>query len=320
MICSLQRILTQDPTKIPIKNCHEMVQDAQGRLILLTDHTKNNVLIYDRAGKVLNTWTLNYEGAHGLTLATEGTDQFLFVTDSEMNKFCKTDLDGKVLFEKTYPKEISDYERIAKERSAASGNEVTPDSLFKPTETAIGPNGDIYVADGYGLDFIIQYDAKGNYIRHFAGKGDGETQLQNAHGVALDTRNPNNPTLLVTSRAKQEFKRFTLDGAYIETIKTPGCWICRPVIHGEELYFPVIVTKTWWGYDGLVLVMDKDNKVVSAPGGSEPIYKDGVLQEIEYDGLTLLNPHDVCIDDDKNIYVAQWYSGKTYPVKLERVG
>ena len=42
---------------------------------------------------------------------------------------------------------------------------------FKPTETAIAPNGDIYVADGYGLDFIIQYDKSGNYIRHFGGKG-----------------------------------------------------------------------------------------------------------------------------------------------------
>ena len=30
---------------------------------------------------------------------------------------------------------------------------------FKPTETAIAPNGDIYVADGYGLDFIIHYDS-----------------------------------------------------------------------------------------------------------------------------------------------------------------
>jgi hypothetical protein len=29
--------------------------------------------------------------------------------------------------------------------------------------------------------------------------------------------------------------------------------------------------------------------------------------------------HDVCIDEDKNVYVAQWNAGNTYPVKLERV-
>ena len=28
---------------------------------------------------------------------------------------------------------------------------------------------------------------------------------------------------------------------------------------------------------------------------------------------------DVCIDDDKNIYVCQWNAEKTYPIKLERV-
>jgi DNA-binding beta-propeller fold protein YncE len=41
---------------------------------------------------------------------------------------------------------------------------------FVPTETAINPaNGDIYVADGYGSQYIIQYDSKGRYIRHFGG-------------------------------------------------------------------------------------------------------------------------------------------------------
>lgn len=302
-----------DPTNVPVQNCHEMVQDAQGRLILATDHVKNNIIIYDRSGKVLDTWTLDLIGAHGLTIATEGEEQFLFITDSELNKVVKTTLDGKVLFEINYPKEIATYEEQAK------GNERTAASFFKPTEVAVAPNGDFYVADGYGLDYIIRYDSKGNYISHFGGKGDDATQLQNAHGVTLDTRNPNNVELLVTSRAKQEFKRFSLDGEHLETIPTPGCWICRPVIQGEELYFPVIVTKTWGAYDGLVIVLDKNNTIISAPGGSAPVYKNGILQPIEYDGLTFLNPHDVCIDNDKNIYVPQWYSGKTYPIMLERV-
>ena len=34
-------------------------------------------------------------------------------------------------------------------------------SLFKPTEITVAANGDFYVADGYGLDFIIQYDHNG---------------------------------------------------------------------------------------------------------------------------------------------------------------
>ena len=294
----------QDPAKIPVKDCHEMVQDKKGRLILLTNETKNNVLAYDTSGKVLETWGTEFPGAHGLTLTQEGGEEFLFITDHDRHMVFKTDMSGKVLLSLEYPKETGAYESA---------------DQYKPTEVAVAPNGDFYVADGYGLDYIIQYSAKGEYIRHFGGKGEESHQFSTAHGVCLDQRDPQNPILLVTSRSTQEFKRFTLDGTYQDTIKLPGAWICRPVIHGDELYFAVIVTKTWWGYDGLVIVLDKDNKVVSAPGGTQPEYEAGVLKEIEYDGATFLNPHDVCIDNDKNIYVPQWFSGKTYPVRLERV-
>jgi hypothetical protein len=29
--------------------------------------------------------------------------------------------------------------------------------------------------------------------------------------------------------------------------------------------------------------------------------------------------HDVCVDDDENLYVCQWNADKTYPIKLVRV-
>jgi hypothetical protein len=31
------------------------------------------------------------------------------------------------------------------------------------------------------------------------------------------------------------------------------------------------------------------------------------------------HPHDVCVDDEGSIYVAQWASGKVYPYKLSKV-
>ena len=56
-----------------------------------------------------------------------------------------------------------------------------------PTGTAIAPNGDVYVADGYGSQFIIQYDHKGNYIRHFGGAGKGKDNLfMHCHDVCVD--------------------------------------------------------------------------------------------------------------------------------------
>jgi hypothetical protein len=59
--------------------------------------------------------------------------------------------------------------------------------------------------------------------------------------------------------------------------------------------------------------------VVSNPGGTEPVYEEGVLQKMVQDKPIFKHCHDVCVDDDKNLYIAQWNAGKTYPVKLERV-
>ena len=293
----------QDPLKFPVNDCHEMVFDKKNRIFMTTTHPKNNILIYDRSGKILGSWGTEYPGAHGLTINDEGGEEFLYITDPETHKVCKTTLDGKKVLEIDTPKEIDSYVKK---------------NQFKPTETAIAPNGDIYIADGYGLDFIIQYDSKGNYIHHFGGKGNKEINFDCCHGITIDNRDKKE-TLLITSRTANCFKRFTLDGEYIETIDLPSCYICRPVLKNEMLYFAVIVTKDWGKYDGMLAVLNKQNKVVSLPGGSSPLYQEDKLIAPTYDKQTFMNPHDVCIDSDENLYVPQWNSGKTYPVKLTRV-
>ena len=294
----------QNSNTYPVNHCHEMVMDSKNRIILTTTHPKNNILIYDRSGKVLDSWGLNYPGAHGLSIVDQGGEEFLFVTDPDSNKFCKTTLKGEKLIELSYPKEIKAYSNA---------------SQFKPTEIAVAENGDFYVADGYGLDYVIQYDSKGNYIRHFGGHGNGDDLFDCCHGITIDNRDSSNPTLLISSRSKNEFKRFSLDGKWIETIKLPGCYVCRPVIKGDFLLFAVIVTKDWGVYDGMLAVLDKNNKVVSFPGGSIPSYNEKTLIKPEYDQVSFRNPHDVCVDNDWNLYVPQWNSGKTYPIKLTRV-
>ena len=293
----------QDPTQFPVNDCHEMILDKKNRIFMTTTHPKNNILIYDRGGKILGSWGTDYPGAHGLTISEEGEEEFLFITDPETHKVCKTTLKGKKLLEINTPREISDYKS---------------EDQFKPTETAIAPNGDIYVADGYGLDFIIQYDKSGNYIRHFGGKGNKDDHFDCCHGIVFDSRDKNN-SLLITSRSENVFKRFTPDGKHIETINLPSCYICRPVLKNGMLYFAVIVTKDWGTYDGMLAVLDENNSVISFPGGSKPVYNNSQLIASVYDQSTFFNPHDVCVDNDEDIYVPQWNSGKTYPLKLTRV-
>ncbi|AHF14709.1 NHL repeat-containing protein [Niabella soli] len=293
-----------DVAKYPVNNCHEMLQDRKGRILLLTDETKNNVIIYDKNGKYLNSWGTEYPGAHGLTLFNENGTEVLFICDNKRHQVIKTTIDGKVLMVLDYPKETGEY---------------TKADEYIPTETAIAANGDIYVVDGYGKDFVIQYDAKGRYIRHFGGRGTEAKHLKNAHGICIDKRK-GKPVLIVTSRQQNAFKRYTMEGVYLDSIELPGAWVCRPVIHGDYLHAAVLQSNSLQGkQSGFVTILDKNNKVVSNLAGSDPVYNGGQLQEMSQSLKVFDYPHDVCIDDEENMYVAQWNSGKVYPYKLELI-
>jgi hypothetical protein len=247
-------------TNTPLANCHEMVQDSKGRLIMLGDHTHNNILIFDKSGKLLDYWGTALPGGHGLSISKEGGEDFLLLTDcgwaldrtgntyGQSGQVLKTTVDGKLIFAIGHPRTIGIYK------------DTEP---FKPTETAVAPNGDIYVADGYGSD-------------------------------------------------------------YIKRIDMPGMYVCRAVINDSNIYAGVCWSKNAQGkqFDGsgFVTILDKDNKVISNPGGDAPVYKNGILQQtLQAKNATFMHGHDVCIDEDKSIYVCQWNANHTAPVKLTRV-
>jgi hypothetical protein len=297
-----------DSSKFPVNNCHEMVQDSKGRLIMIGDEVKNNILVYDRSGKLLDSWGHEYPGGHGLTLWNANGEEFLFISDPNLGKVFKTDMKGKVLLTIGHPSTAGAYKA---------------EMPFKPTETAIGPDGTIYVADGYGSQWVLRYTMNGEYIDKFGGPGDEEHQFATAHGIAIDARNKSNPTLLVTSRVHNSFKRFTLDGKYLSTIFLPGAFVCRPVLDGDNLYAGVCWSRLKYlnqtPNSGFVTILDKNDKVISNPGGTKPEYRNGQLELMVQNYNQFMHCHDVCVDNDKNIYICQWNAKKTYPVKLVRV-
>src|SRR6185503_2874994 len=40
-----------DASKLPVNDCHEMVQDAKGRIVLFTNETKNNIIFFNNKGR-----------------------------------------------------------------------------------------------------------------------------------------------------------------------------------------------------------------------------------------------------------------------------
>lgn len=300
-----------DPAKTPVKDCHEMVQSADGRLFLLTNHKLNNVLIYDVKGALLGTWTLGLGGAHGLTLHREADGrEFLYLTDPGAGRVVKATLEGQIVLELPHPAKVEAYK---------------PTDLYNPTETAIAPNGDIYVADGYGSQFILRFSKDGQFISKFGGKSTQPTnpgRFMQAHGIALDTRGEK-PLLVVTERVRNEFNWFTLEGVPVHGVYLPGAYISRPVIHGQHLYSGVCFGakpddyRMWQGR-GFVTILDETGKVLSNPGGLTPQYEDGRLKVMLQDKPIFNNCHDVCVDTQSDLYVCQWNSGNVYPYKLHR--
>src|SRR5690606_41916085 len=66
-----------DPTRVPVVNCHEMVMDRKGRMIMVTDEAKHNIITYDQSREPLNSWTLGHDRAHGWPLIDEGAAEQL---------------------------------------------------------------------------------------------------------------------------------------------------------------------------------------------------------------------------------------------------
>jgi hypothetical protein len=292
-----------DAEKHPVNDCHEMVEDSKGRILLLTNETKNNIIVYNKSGRFLQSWGHDFPGAHGLTLHAANGEDFLFITDTAKHQVYKTTIAGKLLMTIDHPVDTGVYNKK---------------EAFVPTETAVLGNGEFYIADGYGAQYIMHYDASGKLKHFFGGRGPEEKHLDNAHGITIDNRG-GNQTLLITDRTKNCFKRFSLAGEWIETIALPGACVCRPVIKGDYLYAAVLRSPSLSAAGtGFVTVLDKNNKVVSNIGGTAPQYTNGALQPMSQSEKIFTHPHDVCVDNHGNIYVAQWASGKVYPYKFKK--
>ena len=301
-----------DPATHPVNDCHEMIEAGDGRLFMLTNHKKNNMLIYSKEGRLLSSWTLGFSGAHGLTWNREADGkEFLYITDTG-GRAVKTTLEGEIVLELPHPQKVGAY---------------TERDTYNPTETAIAPNGDIWVADGYGSQWMLHFDKTGKYLGKFGGRSTQPTnpgKFMQAHGIALDTRGPE-PLLVCTERIRNEFNWFKLDGTHVRGVYLPGAYVSRPVIAGHHLYSGVCFGARpddfrMWRDRGFVTILDEHDQVVSNPGGHAPDYAEGHLHLMLQEQPVFNNCHDVCVDDQGDLYVCQWNSGHVYPYKLRREG
>ena len=290
----------------PVKNCHGLAVDRDGHIILLTDHTKNNVIVYDKRGRLVHKWGTQFPGAHGLTLIREPRREVLFITDLNTHRVVKSTLDGTVLNEWSWPKESGKYSR---------------EDEYRPSWTLHLPSRGFYVLDGYGRDYITHYDESGHFVNTFGGPEGGIVHW-GPHGGMMDFSYQNEPTLLIAMSDQQHLMRMSLGGKILSKTPLPGGNPRQVRLHRSH-YFVAHLGDNWpkdQNCRGFISVLDSKFRVVSNIGGTPPGYEsNGELRPMRHQEDIFRHPHDLAVDADESLYVAQFASGQTYPIKLERV-
>lgn len=284
----------------PVNNCHGIVEDQNENIILLTDHPDCSVIIYDKKGKLLSQWKGEFKQAHGLTIVTEGLREVLFISDTKGNAVYKTTMDGEVLNLWKWPASSGKYQR---------------EQQYKPSWTLHAPNGSFYILDGYGKDYIQHIDKTGKLLNIFGGQEAGINHW-GPHGGIYDNglliAMSDQQYLLKLDEAGKEMARYLLPGGNPRQIQRVG-----------DYYYVAHLADNWpadRNSRGFVSILDKNFKVVSNLGGTPPKYSQkGELEKMAHQGTTFKHPHDLVVAKDESIYVAQFASGNTYPIKLERV-
>jgi DNA-binding beta-propeller fold protein YncE len=185
---------------------------------------------------------------------------------------------------------------------------------FVPTNIAVTKAGDVFVADGYGANWIHKYTAKGEYVKSFGGPGKEAGQLSCPHGIWIDTRS-GTEEVLVADRANVRLQYFDLDGKHLRIVTKDGDKLRHPC------HFDV--------YDGVLLVpdlhsrvtlLDKENNLITHLGDCEIKNYGGIngRPPAQWKQGQFIAPHGACFDKTGNIFVAEWVKpGRV--TKLEKV-
>jgi hypothetical protein len=290
----------------PVNNCHGIVSDREGHIILLTDHVKNNVIVYDKQGRLVHKWGTIFPGAHGLSIVVEGSREVLYITDLNTHKVVKATLDGEVLNEWGWP--------------AATGKYAREDD-YRPSWTLHLPGGGFFVLDGYGRDYIVQYAADGSFQKILGG-AEGGIAHWGPHGGMVDARDPAQLSLLIAMSDQQHLLRLSPAGEKLARTELPGGNPRQIRLHKNHFYCAHLADN--WPKDresrGFISVLDADLRVISNIAGTPPEYDaEGKLQAMRHQEELFQHPHDLVLDDEDSVYVAQFASGQSYPIKLERI-
>jgi DNA-binding beta-propeller fold protein YncE len=246
---------------------------------------KHPVIVLDRQGKFLRSWgqDIGFVNAHG---AHAGPDDLIYLTDDFGHAVRKCTLDGKVLLTIGMPRQPA---------PRFSGN-----PFNRCTHTALSPQGDIFISDGYSNARVHKYSPDGKLLLSWGEPGTGPGQFNLVHNICCD----DDGLVYVADRENHRVQVFDGQGKY------QGQWnnLARPcglfVTRGKE---PLAFIGELGPETAATLTKDVPNlgprvSVVSSKG--EILAHLGTQTVGEAVGQ-FIAPHGIAVDSHGDIYVAE---------------
>jgi DNA-binding beta-propeller fold protein YncE len=219
-----------------------------------------NVVEMTPDGKVVKSWGDNslYSVAHSIDIDKGGN---VWTTDSADHVVYKFDPEGKLLL-------------TLGTRKTAGDN--TSTNLFnRPSDVAFGPDGNVYVTDGYANSRIVVFDTNGKFLKIIGGtKGAGPGEFNLPHAVVFDSKG----RMLVADRENERIVILDANGKFV------GEW--------KGLSKP----------SGLAIAADDTLYVGDVDASAVTIARDGKVVEV-VKGFG--RAHNIAIDAAGHIYTAE---------------
>jgi len=210
--------------------------DARGHVYVITraDHP---VREFDSDGKYIRSFGDGlYERAHAVRVDPEG---YIWTVDDGGHTVLKLDTAGRV--------------RMVLGRFKASGDTQT---LFdRPTDVAWGPNGDIYVTDGYGNSRVVKFNKEGRFLKAWGKKGKGESEFVIPHSIAIDSQG----RVYVADRENYRIQVFDAEGTFLRQWTNVGSPWGLALTPDGYLYMAD-------GYNGRVQKLNLEGQVLGSFG------------------------------------------------------
>jgi DNA-binding beta-propeller fold protein YncE len=178
--------------------------DSKDRVYVF-NRGEHPVIVFDKEGKFLNAWGEGlFVGPHGIFI--DRADN-LWLADDKNHVVHKCTADGKVLMTLGTPGEAADtgYKIGVSPVQRAAG------PFHRVTNVAVLPDGDMYIADGYGNARVHKFSAQGELLFSWGEPGRGPGQFILPHGIAVDSAG----LVYVADRENSRIQIFDGRGQYL---------------------------------------------------------------------------------------------------------